>query len=365
MSAELTCLQSETFDLSRIDLAENDDNNTSSEVAKDSSRPTVAQDNELEASTELANCRNDVDGQPAESPIWTENQQGEDQQLSLDFVNQGQMNAIADVADYRSAEHKTLGEMTEMEIDKENTEIADAANHAAVLQFEGSHTELISGDAGNMLDGLALMDSTIGEDGSLHMDTSILPSDMMDTQLFEEAALRDVGDGKTLDDVGILDHHTKNVVAVVTELREGGEILLEESKAGAPVEVGVDLQADGFAPSDDADMLLANMSSKNGGCINLASVNVDQTQDDVENDKLGDGNEDGGLAMSSGHVDKDRDSNHLCNEELMMNPTFPVGSDTDFKNASLNGGDYPVSREADPQRIVDAEVTYADHPAVS
>jgi cohesin complex subunit SCC1 len=49
----------------------------------------------------------------------------------------------------------------------------------------------------------------------------------------------------------------------------------------------------------------------------------------------------------------------------MMNPTFPVGSDTDFKNASLNGGDYPVSREADPQRIVDAEVTYADHPAVS
>ena len=359
MSAELTCLQSETFDLSRIDLAENDDNNTS-EAAKDSSRPTVAQDNELEASTEPANCRNDVDGQPAESPIWTENQQGEDQQLSLDFVNQGQMNAIAD---YRSSEHKTLGEITEMEIDKENTEIADAANHT-VLQFEGSHTELISGDAGNMLDGLAPMDSTIGEDGSLHMDTSILPSDMMDTQLFEEAALRDVGDGKTLDDVGILDHHTKNVVAVVTELREGGEILLEESKAGAPVEVGVDLQADGPAPSDDADMLLANISSKNGGCINLASVNVDQTQDDVENDKLGDGNEDGGLAVSPGHVDKDREFNHLCSEDK-MNSAFPRGLDGDFKNASLNFGDYLVFQEADQERTADAEITSADHPAVS
>jgi cohesin complex subunit SCC1 len=140
---------------------------------------------------------------------------------------------------------------------------------------------------------------------------------------------------------------------------------LEESKAGAPAEIRVDFQADGSAPADDADTLLANISSEIGGCINLTSVNVDRTQDDVENDKLGDGNEDGGLAMSSGHVDKDRDSNHICNEELMMNPTFPVGSDTDFKNASLNGGDYPVSREADPQRIVDAEITYADHPAVS
>ncbi|XP_011014757.1 PREDICTED: sister chromatid cohesion 1 protein 4-like isoform X2 [Populus euphratica] len=362
MSAELTCLRSETFDLSKIDLAENDDNNTSSEVAKDSSRPTVAHDNELEASTELANCRNDVDGQPAESPIWTDNQQGEDQQLSIDFVNQGQMNAIADVGDYRSSEHKTLGEITEMEIDKENTEIADAANHAAVLQFEGSHTELISGDAGNMLDGLALMDSTIGEDGSLHMDTSILPSDMMDAQLFEEAALRDVGDGKTLDDVGILDHHAKNVVAVVAELREGGEILLEESKASAPVEVGVDLQADDSAPSDNADMLLANMSSKNGGCINLASVNVDQTQDDVENDKLGDGNEDGGLAVSPGHVDKDREFNHLCSEDK-MNSAFPGVLDGDFKNASLNFGDYLVFQEANQERTADAEITSADHPA--
>ncbi|KAJ6720673.1 SCC1 / RAD21 FAMILY MEMBER [Salix viminalis] len=361
MSAELTCLLSETFDLSRIDLVENDDNNTS-EAVKDSSRPAVAQHGDLEASTELANCRNDVDGQPAESPIWTENQQGEDHHLSLDFVNQGQMNAIADVADYRSSEHETLGEITEMDIDKENAEFADAANHTAVLQFEGSHTELISCDAGNMLDGLVLMDSTMGEDGSLLMNTSILPSDMMDTQFFEEVALRDVVDGKKLDDDEILDHHTKNVVAVVTEFREGGEILLEENKAGAPVEVGVDIQADGSALPDKADILLANMSLKTGGCIDLSSVNVDQTQDDAENDKLCGGNEDGGLAVSPGHVDKYKEFNHPCNEDK-IDSAFPIGLDCYFKNASLNYGDYLVCQEADQERTVDAEITSADNLA--
>ncbi|KAL9402266.1 hypothetical protein Peur_006115 [Populus x canadensis] len=347
MSAELTCLHSETFDLSRIEIDDNDDNNASV-AAKDSSRPAVAQVNELEASTEPVICRKDVDGQPAENLIWTE--------------KQGQMSAIVDVSDYRSSEHGILGEITEMEVDKGNVEVTDAANHTAILHFDGSHTELISGDAGDMVDGLALMDSFTGTDGSLQMDTSILPSDMMDTQVFGEVDLRDVSDGKTLDDIEVLKHHKQNIVAVETESREW-ELLLEESKAGAPADIRVDFQADGSAPADDADTLLANISSEIGGCINLTSVNVDRTQDDVENDKLGDGNEDGGLAMSSGHVDKDRDSNHLCNEELMMNPTFPVGSDTDFKNASLNGGDYPVSREADPQRIVDAEITYADHPA--
>eukprot|EP00258_Populus_trichocarpa_P046207 XP_024462226.1 sister chromatid cohesion 1 protein 4 isoform X1 [Populus trichocarpa] len=347
MSAELTCLHSETFDLSRIEIDDNDDNNASV-VAKDSSRPAVAQVNELEASTEPVICRKDVDGQPAENLIWTE--------------KQGQMSAIVDVSDYRSSEHGILGEITEMEVDKGHVEVTDAANHTAILHFDGSHTELISGDAGDMVDGLALMDGFTGTDGSLQMDTSILPSDMMDTQVFGEVDLRDVSDGKTLDDIEVLKHHKQNIVAVETESREW-ELLLEESKAGAPAEIRVDFQADGSAPADDADTLLANISSEIGGCINLTSVNVDRTQDDVENDKLGDGNEDGGLAMSSGHVDKDRDSNHICNEELMMNPTFPVGSDTDFKNASLNGGDYPVSREADPQRIVDAEITYADHPA--
>ncbi|KAI9389687.1 hypothetical protein POPTR_008G078500v4 [Populus trichocarpa] len=347
MSAELTCLHSETFDLSRIEIDDSDDNNASV-VAKDSSRPAVAQVNELEASTEPVICRKDVDGQPAENLIWTE--------------KQGQMSAIVDVSDYRSSEHGILGEITEMEVDKGHVEVTDAANHTAILHFDGSHTELISGDAGDMVDGLALMDGFTGTDGSLQMDTSILPSDMMDTQVFGEVDLRDVSDGKTLDDIEVLKHHKQNIVAVETESREW-ELLLEESKAGAPAEIRVDFQADGSAPADDADTLLANISSEIGGCINLTSVNVDRTQDDVENDKLGDGNEDGGLAMSSGHVDKDRDSNHICNEELMMNPTFPVGSDTDFKNASLNGGDYPVSREADPQRIVDAEITYADHPA--
>ncbi|KAB5544442.1 hypothetical protein DKX38_012554 [Salix brachista] len=349
VSAELTCLHSETFDLSRIEIADNDDNNASV-VAKDSSIPTVAQVNELEASTEPVICRKDVDGQPAENLIWTE--------------KQGQMSAIVDVADYRSPEHGILGEITEMEVDKGKEEITDAANHTAILHLlDGSHTELISRDADDMLDGLALMDGFTGTDGSLQMDTSILPSDMMDTQVFEEVDLRDVSDGKTLDDIEVLKHHKKNIVAVGTESREG-EMLLEESEAGAPAEIRVDFhQADGSAPADDADTLFANISSEISGCINLTSVNVDQTQDDVENDKLGDDNEDGALAMSSGHVDKDQESNHLCNEGIMIDPTFPVGPDMDLKNAYLHDRDYPVSREADQQRIADAEITYADHPA--
>lgn len=371
MASELTCLHSETFDLSRIRISENDDNNCSSE-AKDkecSTRTIVAPDGEMEGSIEPVICRNNIDVQSADFGMQRDNQHGEDHYLgSYDVGNQERMDAIAEVADHRTSEHEPLGEIVEMEIDRGNAEVSDAANTSVILGFEASQIESISGDICNMPAGSAnqraFMGKTIGEDPSLQMDTSNMLSDKMDTQLIEEVALLgDMSSGKGLDGFEVLDIYTDNIIAVGTELKEGKENL-EESKVGASVEIRPDVHADAAVPIDDADTSVANVYSETGGCTNLSYINVDQPLEYVENDKLGVSNKDGDIAVSLGHDDKDQTFSHICNEESKIDPTNSVGPDGNLKNFSLNGGDNPVCQEADQQRTVDMEITSLDHIVV-
>lgn len=354
MLAELSDLHSEAFDLSRITVSENDDNNNASFEAlddEDSAKQNVNQHSGIEGSTEPGSCRNDLDGQFSETPIQNDNQQVEDHFGSYDIGNQEHVNGITDAADYRTSEHEHLGKISEMEIDKLDVEVADATNHSA-QGFETPQREPLSGDIFEMttgtLDQSDVMDKMIGSDDFMQMDASNMPSDKIDTQLVEEvASLRDMSKGRELDGIEFVDHSVEQIIANGTELRTEG-IPLEENKAGVPTEVR-DFHPEGCAPIDD----------------NFSSVNVDQSMDEIGNDKHGVLCEIGGLVVSSGLIDDkdqvsnpDQISNPLCNEESKMDSVHLVRLGGDFKSTSMNGD--TACEQAERQSIMDTENTQLD-----
>ncbi|KAF2292039.1 hypothetical protein GH714_000287 [Hevea brasiliensis] len=118
---------------------------------------------------------------------------------------------------------------------------------------------------------------------------------------------------------------------------------LEDSKAGAPIEVG-DFHPEGSDPIDD----------------NFSSVNVDQALDEIGNDKHGIHCEVGGLGVSSGCIDQI--SNHLCNEESKTDSTYldfqddAFANDTEFLNVDDDeiGEDYEEGMpNAEDTRLLD------------
>ncbi|KAF2292028.1 hypothetical protein GH714_000236 [Hevea brasiliensis] len=287
MLAELSHLHSEAFDLSRIRVSENDDNNN----------PPVE-------------ALNDEDS----AKQYTDNRQDEDHFSSYDNINQEHMNGITDLADYRSLEHEHLGKTSEMEIDKVDAEVADITNHSA-QGLVTSQREPVSADIFEMpigtVDQSDIMDKMIGANDFIQMDAS--NRDKIDTQLVEEvASLRDISNGMGLDSIEFVDHSAEQIIATGTESRTE-EMPLEDSKAGTPIEVG-DFHPEGSAPIDD----------------NFSSVNVDQALDEIGNDKHGIHCEVGGLGVSSGCIDQI--SNHLCNEESKMDSTYLDFQDDAFAN---------------------------------
>ncbi|KAJ9176062.1 hypothetical protein P3X46_011412 [Hevea brasiliensis] len=363
MLAELKQLHSEAFDLSGIRVSENDDinNNASLEALndEDSAKQNVTQNSEIGGSTEPGSFRSNLDGQSSETPFQNDNHQVDGHLSSYDIGYKELMNGITDSSKCRTSEHEHLGEISEMEIDKVNAEVADATNHSA-QELVTSQSEPVSGDIFEMATGTVdqsdFMEKIIGADDLMQMDASNLPSDKIDSQLVEEvASLRDMGNDTDFDGIEVVGHSAEQSVAIATELGIEG-MLLEESKVGALMEV-TDFRAEGSLHINDADCSLANVSFETGGCINFSSVNVDQPLDEIGNDKHGIRSEDGGLAVTSGCIDdKDQISNHLCNEESKMDSTYTVGLDGDLKSTSMNG-DFTVCQQADHQNTIDMQNT--------
>ncbi|KDP32484.1 hypothetical protein JCGZ_13409 [Jatropha curcas] len=368
MSAELAHLHNEALDLSGIMVSENDDNNNAPlELVndEDSAKQIVNQDSEIEGALEPVGFRNDTDGLPSELPIQNDNQQAEGNLGSHDIDNQEHINGSTETADYKTSEHEHLGERSEIEINKLNSQLAHTTNQT-VSGLETFQSEPVFGDILEMptatLDQSAVTEKTFGADDFMQIDTLNLSNDKIDTQLIkEDAFIRDMSNDRELDGIEVGENCVEQAMAVGAELGTGEGMLLEESKVAASIEISADVQADGSAPADVADTSLANVSSETGGCVNLSSVNVDKALEDIENDKHEVLREDGDLAASLACIDdKDQASNHLCNEESKTDSTYLVALDGDFKNASLNG-EYTVCQQDDLQGAKDVENAPRDH----
>ncbi|XP_022718441.1 sister chromatid cohesion 1 protein 4-like isoform X2 [Durio zibethinus] len=149
VSGDLACLHSETYDLSGIRISEADENHASSEVARYSGcsvRTDIVEEGGIEGSSVPVIHGNDEQAQSAGTPIQTDTQQGEysDQNAQQD------RNAVDDVP--QLMQHEPLDGITEMEIDRDNVEVANAANHSFLDEFAGNNpTEVLEHDVENII----------------------------------------------------------------------------------------------------------------------------------------------------------------------------------------------------------------------
>ncbi|XWS65243.1 hypothetical protein CRYUN_Cryun05aG0075900 [Craigia yunnanensis] len=228
MSGDLACLHSEPYNLSGIRIYEGDENHASSDVAKDSEcsvRPNIVE-GRIERSSVHVIHGNDEQAQSAGTPIQADTQQGEYSDLNA----QQDRYAVDDVL--QLLQHEPLDGITEMEID--NVEVANAANHSVLNEFRVSFaTNLVTGDTSNMTTG----EITNTIDGSILNNATCLTQDQkISSQLGEDASELDMRNGKGTNPTEVLEHGVGSIIGAGTESKATDELLLQESKVSASVE---------------------------------------------------------------------------------------------------------------------------------
>ncbi|XWS58903.1 hypothetical protein CRYUN_Cryun08bG0074400 [Craigia yunnanensis] len=201
MLGALACLHIEPYDLTGIRISEGDENHASPEVAKDSGfsvRPNIAEEGGIEGSSVPVIHGNDEQAQSADTPFQTDAQQGEYSDLNA----QQDRNAV-DVPQF--LQHEPFDGITEMEIDRDNVEVANAVNHSVLNEFGvSSPTNLVTN-----------------------------PTE-------------------------VLEHDVESIIAAETESKATDEFLLDESKPSTPVEVNI---ADCCAPIENGPNSLATIQT--------------------------------------------------------------------------------------------------------
>ncbi|XP_022744644.1 sister chromatid cohesion 1 protein 4-like isoform X2 [Durio zibethinus] len=326
MSGDLACLHSEPYDLSCIRISEGDENHASSEVAKDSEcsvRPNIAKEGRIEGSSMPVIHGNDEQAQSAGTPIQTDTQQGEYNDLSI------QLDRYAIDGVPQLLQHELLDGITEMEIDRDNVEVANVANHSVLDKFGVlSHTNLVTGDTSNMTAG----EITNSIDGSMLNNATCFPLDQkMTTQPGEDASELDMRNDKGTNPTGVLE----SIIAAETESKATDKFLSQESKASTSVEVSI---ADYCAPIENGTNILATIQTGE-------SVNGAQNAYETGYDKVGVEDE---AQVEGALLDLD-EKDPLCkgSEECKMDSTYSEKVDIVLKNASLNDGETPTFQEVD------------------
>ena len=370
MSAEFMSLYDESYDLSRVRVFENAENNASSEASKEmglSVTPNVTKENGEEGSIEYLAVGNDGEKEPAQSLVQTENQHGEDHSLSI-HDNSTQVKTL---------QTEFVGGIAEMEIDRQGIAVADASDHGATHGVDSFSTVgPISGDicdlsAGSMFQS-TLMEETHVIDPAQLMDELFVSSlnERLDANSIEkDASAVDLSNGIRVDTVEVEENNNDDIVGVGSESRQKGESVVEETVGNQTVETGVEIHTASAAPVDTADSSLATVTLEASGCSNLVVVAEDQTPDEISNNKSGIVNDVEVLDAELSYDDKNPTSNI---EEPKIECSYTIEIDEEMKNAFLNEEgniplndiEKPVFPEAEPHTAVDTEFTAVDHSAI-
>lgn len=321
MSVELIFLHTEKFDLSRARVSEDDQDNASAEVLKDvecSVRPNVTEESEILGSTKPVIVRDDAEAQ-SDILIDTENQRMQDRNLrSQDTDAQGQV-----ITGLEESKHEPMGEISEMEIDVDNVEVASPVSRVIYNMPAEDNIQP------------RLLDKIDEENASPQMGTLCMsPDGKLDTQPIEvDAAIVDASIQKEVDTIEFVEHN---------------------------VEIRADVQT-GFSELTDINATLATVSLETGEDKNLSSSN-DQPMEEMGHNGLHTLNETEVEDETFGCDDKDTKSSCMLGEGDNIDSTISLELDVDAKYISLNDKENLEREEADPRSETEAEVT-ADHPA--
>lgn len=369
ISAELMSLYNETYDLSRVRVFENAENNASSEAAKEmglSLKPNLTKENGEEGSIECIDplaVGNDSEKDPAQSLVQTENQHGEANSLSIHDKD----------TQLKTSETEFLGEIAEMEID--GHAVADVSDHGAIQAVDSFSTAgPISGDICD-LSASSMVQSTLVEkicvDPALLMDelcVSSLNERLGANSVEKDASAVDLSNGKGVDAVEVAENSNEDI-GVGSESIQKVESVMEETVGIQTVETGRESHTVCAGPVDNADSSLATVTLEASGCGNVVVVAEDQTPDEVSNHKSEIVNDVEVLEAELSYDDKNPTSN---SEEPKLECSYAKEIDEEMKdtflneeeNIPLNDIEKPVFLEAEPHTAMGAEFTAIDNSAI-
>lgn len=371
ISAELMSLYNETYDLSRVRVFENAENNASSEAAKEmglSLKPNVTNENGEEGSIECIEplaVGNDSEKDPAQSLVQTENQRGEANSLSI-HDNDTQL---------KTSQTELLGEIAEMEIDGQVNTVADVSDHAAIQAVDSFSTAgPISGDICD-LSASSMVQSTLMEktcvDPALLMDelcVSSLNERLGANSVEKDASAVDLSNGRGVDAVEVAENSNEDI-GVGSESIQKVESVMEETVGIQTVETGLESHTVCAGPVDNADSSLATVTLEASGCSNVVVVAEEQTPDEISNHKSEIVNDVEVLEAELSYDDKNPTSN---SEEPKIECSYAKEIDEEMKNTFLNEEENiplndiekPVFLEAEPHTAMGAEFTAIDNSAI-
>ncbi|XP_062105135.1 sister chromatid cohesion 1 protein 4 [Humulus lupulus] len=289
MSTALIFLHHEKFDLSRIRVCENDQSSDPVELTKN-----------VESSVFV---RSDLETQFVNIPIQSEIQHAE----NIDFRSQ----------------HENLGVVAEMEIDVQNIEVADAANHSvngleSSIQIEPDSNDIANKMTENIVQG-DLVDKSNGVDASAPMDTSCMSPQKFETEPIEETSLADTSNGR---------------VDAIEDIGHG-------------VEFSVDPEKDNFN-------LHASLVETEGYDIMLSGPG-DQAVEVHENNDFSIMNPDEVQAPEEVREDKDLAFSCMQADGANLDSSLPLELNVDVENAPLNEGENADVKEIDVNEGITAD----------
>ncbi|XP_017619204.1 sister chromatid cohesion 1 protein 4-like isoform X2 [Gossypium arboreum] len=342
ISGDLACLHSKPYDLSSVRISDGEEFHASSELAKNlecSVRPSIGEAG-IEGSSVPVIHGSDEQTQSAAIPSQADTQQGEYSDLNA----QQDRYAVDGVPQF--LQHEPLDGITEMEIDKDNVEVATLAN-CSVLNELGlsSHADLDTGGTSNK----TAEEVTNTTDGSmLNIATCLPPDQKMTTQPGEDASELDLRNDKGTNPTEVLEHNVESIIAAETESKAADE-LLEESKANTSVEVSV---ADCSEPIENGYDSLASVHT--GEFVNGAQNAYETRYGKID---VADEAQVEGSFLDNEH----NDSIFKGSEESKLDSTYSEKVDMALKNASLIDGETPIFLEVDA--VNEEMISLADNRA--
>ncbi|PON55409.1 Rad21/Rec8-like protein [Parasponia andersonii] len=295
MSTALIFLHHEAFDVSRIMVSENDQDNGPIELAKDVESSVVV--------------RSDTEKQTVNIPTQSASQPAEREE-------------------FRS-QQENLGEVVEMEIDGRNNEVADVAN-LSVNGLESSfQINPVSNDLANDLPENTvqtdLVDKSNEVDASVPMDTSCMSPQNLETEQVEDTSLADTSNVR----VNAIEDNGHDADMSVDLEKDNGNL---HASVGAP---SVEAGEHEITTSGNGDQHV-----EVNGNNDLNVLNPDEVQ-----------------ALDLGCEYKDLTSGYVHAEEDKVDSSHSLELDVDAENTRLNIGENADFLEIDPPSATNAAVT--------
>lgn len=341
LSANLTILQNETFDLTGIKVCDYDLD--SSVIEKTNDQESYSRTNTEIHGVELSNepmalqPQEDAEAQPTEVvPVLSESHQSEVNLGSHDSDAHGHTNIISHVKELGSAQND------EMNNAGGNIEISEAEKCSVGPGHESSSlTELFENEIcmPNDFDAsLPLMDKTDDLIGSIDTNVLSIPT----SQTLNTVPI--------VEDEFVEDHDRSGLGAI--------------ENAEHTMEIKTQVQSDGLEANDLCASLPTGSKETDENTVNQASLNGDLPKEENGNSMLEGFNEDQIVSSGLGCDEKDSKSGSLFSENAKIECLHSVAL-VDEKESSLNDEENPVCQEAALQSTMcPAEVSAIESPFV-